>query len=183
MAIKTYEDNGVILSKKTFYCGDKLEISYSGLLARAGAEGIFLHAGYGSGWDNSSFIKMEKVPDGFKAEIEILDGKSLGICFKDSADNWDNNSGDNYNFKITAKSLKKSEKITKSESGRKSESSKQSESGRKSESTKKSQSGGKSESSKQPVNGKTSESSKNTGVKKTKVTKTEVKKSKATKTE
>lgn len=170
MAIKTYEDNGVILSKKTFYCGDKLEISYSGLLAQAGAESIFLHAGYGSGWENSSFIKMEKVPDGFKAEIEILDGKSLGICFKDSADNWDNNSGENYNFKITAKSLKKSEKNTKSESGRKSESSKQAVNGKKSES------------SKQTVNGKKSESSKNTGMK-NKVTKTEVKKSKATKTE
>jgi hypothetical protein len=121
MEAKTYEDNGLSLSQKTLHDGDKLKISYYGLLARAGAESIYLHAGYGSDWDSSSYIEMEKVPEGFKAEIEVQAGKSLGICFKDSADNWDNNSGENYIFKITARSIKKDKSSIKDENSNKSE--------------------------------------------------------------
>ncbi len=111
MAVKSYEDYGVILSKKTLYSGDRLKINYNGLLAQAGAENVYLHSGYGSDWSNSSYIQMQKTQDGFSAELEVLEGDTLELCFKDSADNWDNNSGNNYLFNISAKKEKKTEAV------------------------------------------------------------------------
>ncbi|OPX43040.1 carbohydrate binding domain protein [Ruminiclostridium hungatei] len=107
MTVKTYEDNGVILSRKAFYSGDRLKITYRGLLASEGAESVYLHFGFGDGWDSSSYIQMERISEGFLAEIQVQDGKSLELCFKDSANNWDNNSGNNYVYKISAKRQKK----------------------------------------------------------------------------
>lgn len=109
MAKKTYEENGVILSKKTIYSGDKIKLSYTGLLAQAGAQNIFLHVGYGDNWDNSSLIPMELDQGIFNAELNILENMNLGICFKDTADNWDNNSGQNYVYKLSARPIKKEE--------------------------------------------------------------------------
>ncbi len=111
MTVKNYNDYGVIISKKTLYKGDRLVITYNGLLAQSGAETIYLHSGYGSIWSNSSYIQMQKTQDGFSAELEILEGDTLEICFKDSADNWDNNSGNNYLLKISAKKEKKTEAV------------------------------------------------------------------------
>lgn len=111
MAVKTYEDYGVILSKKTLYNGDRLKITYNGLLVQAGAENVYLHSGYGSDWSNSSYIQMQKTQDGFSAEVEVLEGNTLELCFKDSADNWDNNSGNNYLFKISPKKEKRTEAV------------------------------------------------------------------------
>lgn len=107
MAIKSYEENGVSLSKKTIYGGDRIKITYKGLLAEAWAESIYLHSGYGSEWSGSTYTPMQKGTDGFSTEIQILEGKSLQLCFKDPADNWDNNSGENYVFKISARRSKK----------------------------------------------------------------------------
>jgi hypothetical protein len=36
----------------------------------------------------------------------------LGICFKDNADNWDNNSGENYVFGVSKKPSKKEKTVT-----------------------------------------------------------------------
>lgn len=107
MAKKSYEDNGVLLSKKTFYVGDKVKVSYTGLLAQAGAQNVFLYIGYGEMWENSLFIPMNPEQGVFTAEFEILEGKSFGICFKDAIENWDNNSGENYVFTVSKKPVKK----------------------------------------------------------------------------
>lgn len=107
MAAKTYEDNGVVLSRKSFYSGDRLKIIYKGLLAGSGAESVYLHYGFGDGWDFSSYVQMERLSEGFQAEIQVQEGKSLELCFKDSANNWDNNSGSNYVYKISVRRQKK----------------------------------------------------------------------------
>ncbi|ACL76511.1 carbohydrate-binding protein [Ruminiclostridium cellulolyticum] len=107
MAQKSYDSNGVFLSKKTLYSGDKVILKYNGLLSQAGAEGIYVHIGYGENWDNRSFVPMKNLNGIFEAEIDIQEGKICGICFKDSADNWDNNSGENYIFTISKKPARK----------------------------------------------------------------------------
>lgn len=108
-----YSDNGIILSKKTLHSGDKISIIYNGLLVQAGADSIFAHLGYGDKWENSAFIPMKHELDKFSADIEIQEGKSLCICFKDAADNWDNNSGENYIFKISKKPERKAKEPIK----------------------------------------------------------------------
>lgn len=41
--------------------------------------------------------------DTFKAVFKILLTGSLNVAFKDSAENWDNNSGQNYSFSVGKK--------------------------------------------------------------------------------
>ncbi len=107
MTKKSYDENGVLLSKKTLYNGDIITVSYTGLLVQSGAKGVFLHVGFGEKWENPSLIPMEFENDMFKASFEILDCKQFGICFKDTGENWDNNSGENYVYSVSKKPVKK----------------------------------------------------------------------------
>jgi hypothetical protein len=112
MAKKSYEDNGVLLSKKVLYSGDKVKVSYTGLLVQSGAESVFLYVGFGDKWENSSLISMTLKKGIFSSEIEIIESKKFGICFKDSAENWDNNSGENYEFIVSKKPEKKEKNLS-----------------------------------------------------------------------
>jgi len=83
--------------------GDEVTLYYKGLLAQSGADAIFAHIGYGENWEDKTFIPMQKENDVFKATIKINHADDLNIAFKDSGDNWDNNSWANYSFKVTKK--------------------------------------------------------------------------------
>jgi len=112
MSKKSYEDNGVLLSKKTLYSGDKIKVSYTGLLAQSGAQSVFLYVGFGNDWKKCSLIPMKLEQGIFSVEFDILECKNFGICFKDSAENWDNNSGENYVFSISKKPAKKEKTVS-----------------------------------------------------------------------
>ena len=93
-----YRKNGVNLLKKS---DDTLKLNYDGLLAKNGATELYTVVGYGNNlsWENTEFIPMTKTgQQNFEAEIPIRRDGSINIAFKDSADNWDNNSGLNYSF-------------------------------------------------------------------------------------
>ncbi len=97
-----YINNGVYITPQEVTTGDKLRISYDGLLAKFGATDVFAHIGYGSKWDNVQDIKMSKTPVGFEATLPVTKSMPLYVCFKDSAENWDNNSGKNYTFDVVS---------------------------------------------------------------------------------
>lgn len=78
----------------------KLKVSYVGTLYQAGAEEVFIHYGFNPEWDNTVDIKMEKTELGFQCEIDINESTTLNFCFRDGANNWDNNNGQNYIFPI-----------------------------------------------------------------------------------
>lgn len=99
-----YEDNGVELSKATISVGDEVTLVYRGLLAKSGADSVYAHIGYGENWDGKELIPMEKMEDVFKATIKVNLSDKLNIAFKDSVDNWDNNSQQNYSFSVSQKS-------------------------------------------------------------------------------
>lgn len=101
--VKSYTDYGVSISKPSINVGDKVTISYDGLLAKSGADTIYTHIGYGDTWEKKDFIRMDNEEGIFKAAIEVANAGSLNISFKDSADNWDNNSAENYSFKVAKK--------------------------------------------------------------------------------
>lgn len=103
-----YEDNGVEVSKTPISVGDEVTLLYSGLLAKSGAEMVYAHIGYGDNWEEKAFIPMQKDNDVFKATIKVNHPDSLNIAFKDSGENWDNNSHSNYSFKVAKKAAKAS---------------------------------------------------------------------------
>ncbi|MDP4094919.1 MAG: carbohydrate-binding protein [Bacillota bacterium] len=107
---KSYIDNGVTISKSSISEGDEIVITYSGLLAASGADTVFAHIGYGEAWDNKDYIPMIKEGDIFTAAFKVGQPGTLNICFKDSAENWDNNSNQNYSFKIKKKAVRKTVK-------------------------------------------------------------------------
>ena len=94
------------LTKNIFFNTDKLiensnvKISYTGKFFQDGSEDVFLHFGFGIDWNNVSEIKMEKTELGFQAEVNLIEGESLNLCFRNGNDEWDNNEGQNYSFPI-----------------------------------------------------------------------------------
>ena len=94
------------LTKNIFFNTDKLienstvKISYTGKFFQDGSEDVYLHYGFGINWDNVNEIKMEKTELGFQAEINLLEGESFNLCFKNGTNEWDNNDGQNYSFPI-----------------------------------------------------------------------------------
>ncbi|MGI6085921.1 MAG: carbohydrate-binding family 25 protein [Acetivibrionales bacterium] len=96
--IQSYSKSGVSFEKLSEAQG---EVSYSGLLAKSGAQEVYGVYGFGSNqnWEAVSTLQFKKEGENlFRAIIPIEQGKNVNIAFKDSAENWDNNSGMNYTF-------------------------------------------------------------------------------------
>lgn len=83
--------------------GDKVRVTYNGLLAKSGAQDVYAVIGYGdnSNWQNTKTYLMNNTNQQiFELSIPAEEGEQLNVVFKDKADNWDNNSGKNYSFYI-----------------------------------------------------------------------------------
>lgn len=100
MIINKYIKNGVHVTPQEVTVGDKVRLSYDGLLAKSGALDLFAHVGYGNNWNDTADVKMKKTASGFEATIPVVKAEPLYVCFKDNANNWDNNSGRNYTFDV-----------------------------------------------------------------------------------
>lgn len=77
--------------------GNQINITYNGLLSKSGADQVFIHCGYGdpNNWREVSTLNMERTPKGWEKNVPMKD-HTLIFCFKDSANNWDNNNGFNW---------------------------------------------------------------------------------------
>ena len=81
--------------------GEEVRINYNGLLAQHGAERVYLHFGIDEDWREASEIPMEYHDgEGWTANLRVEDADKLNFCFKDSANNWDNNNGHNWTFEV-----------------------------------------------------------------------------------
>ena len=92
-----YQSNGVIFTKVS---DNTATLKYDGLLAKYGADDVYTVYGFGNNtnWENVQTIRMNRFGNSFHTDIPTMHGKNVNIAFKDSADNWDNNSGMNYTF-------------------------------------------------------------------------------------
>lgn len=98
----SYHDNGVIIYPAVPSAQSNSKIIYNGLLPQKGAKEVYAHVGYGPNWENVQDYKMTQEAHGFEAAISIPQrAASLHICFKDGANNWDNNAGANYSFVVS----------------------------------------------------------------------------------
>ena len=76
-----------------------LTITYNGFLSNS--QELYVVYGYGDSWENTSEIKMEKYKNGFVGTVNLLNYDTFNFCFKNSNDEWDNNSYCNYITGIT----------------------------------------------------------------------------------
>lgn len=94
------------LTKNIFFNTDKLiennkvKISYTGKFFQDNSEKVIAHYGFGDFWDNVNDIEMEKTELGFQTEIDLLEGETFNLCFKNQNEEWDNNYGENYIFPL-----------------------------------------------------------------------------------
>lgn len=95
-----YVKSGVLLTPNVIAKGEKATVTYKGLLKNSGSDAVYMHVGYGNQWDSKQDIQMRKTPEGFEAELPLTLHPELQVAFKDSAGNWDNNSGRNYSFEV-----------------------------------------------------------------------------------
>ncbi|MDS1028967.1 carbohydrate-binding protein [Bacillota bacterium LX-D] len=93
---------GVVVDPTPITLGEEVTVLYYGLLKESGADQVWMHCGYGDArsWYNINDIRMEKTQRGFAKKIKVNDSSRLNFCFKDSANNWDNNNGVNWSFEV-----------------------------------------------------------------------------------
>jgi hypothetical protein len=90
-----------IKAEPTSSDGKSVKIIYDGLLAKSGADRVFLHLGIGkrTAWKDINDIHLDRTNKGWESSaIKVKD--QLNFCFKDSANNWDNNQGENWSYII-----------------------------------------------------------------------------------
>ncbi|MBP5426488.1 MAG: carbohydrate-binding protein [Clostridiales bacterium] len=100
---KMYEQNGLFLSKQKMAVGDEITVGYKGLLLTSGAQQVYMRIGYGEMWDGCEDMPMMFSDGMFKIKFKLKKEGQLGMAFRDPAENWDNNSGQNYNFNVEKK--------------------------------------------------------------------------------
>ncbi len=94
------------LVKNIFFNTDKLienskvKISYTGRFFQDESEKVYAHYGFGENWDNVNEVEMEKTELGFQTELELGEGETFNLCFKNEKDEWDNNENQNYIFPL-----------------------------------------------------------------------------------
>jgi hypothetical protein len=93
-------NNGVEVSQDPVGVNHDVQVKYAGLLKNDGADYILLHCGV-DGWKNTKDVWMNRDQDGnFAASIKAAAAHEVNICFKDTANNWDNNNGWNWRVRV-----------------------------------------------------------------------------------
>lgn len=88
-------------SEEKVALAEKIEIRYKGILAKSGANRIYLHCGFGDGWKSIRDVAMSRDDDNtWRTLLELKDGSMVNFCFRDDAGNWDNNNGQNWGFVV-----------------------------------------------------------------------------------
>ena len=94
--------DGIYMEPVPITLGEEVKIKYKGVLAEAGSNKIYLHVGYGTNeWEKIEDIPMRKTKDGgWSAKVHISEPSSINFCFRDDAENWDNNNGRNWTYQV-----------------------------------------------------------------------------------
>ncbi len=79
--------------------GKDVKVIYDGLLAKSGAMQVYMHSGFGkrNQWQDVYDHRMEKTGRGWEKSLN-MESNQLNFCFKDCAENWDNNNGENWTY-------------------------------------------------------------------------------------
>lgn len=83
--------------------GKKLSVRYKGVLANSHNKNIIIHYGFGKedNWEKVWEKPLFESKDGWEVDIVMLENSQLNFCFRDNEENWDNNNGFNWIYKIS----------------------------------------------------------------------------------
>ncbi len=104
--VVSYISSGVNITPSVPAVNQLVTITYNGILFQNGASEVYAHVGFGNNWTSATDYKMNRTTRGFEISLTIDSSTDrLNVCFKDSANNWDNNSGSNYTFPVKRHSV------------------------------------------------------------------------------
>lgn len=95
-------DDGVHVAPVPVTALSEVTVSYGGLLAKSGAEKVYLHCGEGPGpWTNVRDVPMQRGPAGdWFVRVEVGESPTFEFCFHDGEGNWDNNNGADWSVTV-----------------------------------------------------------------------------------
>lgn len=87
-------DGRVSVDPVPLEAGQPAYIRYNGLLAKSGADKVYMHLGYGQyDWQQLHDVELNNDGTSWWTRQVINGPEKLRFCFYDSAHNWDNNNG------------------------------------------------------------------------------------------
>lgn len=97
--VDSYSQNGVQLGNTV----NTFKLEYDGILAKNGAQEVYAVVGNGGNdvnFENAECYPMRRLGNQkFELFFPVVhEDVAISLAFKDSANNWDNNSGENYIF-------------------------------------------------------------------------------------
>jgi len=92
--------NGVAIAPASVHKGDHITVIYNGILSSDGAEDVILHSGYNDHWTDEFDHHLRKTNRGWETTFLVNNASTINFCFKDNANNWDNNNGNNWRIGI-----------------------------------------------------------------------------------
>lgn len=78
----------------------QFQVNYQGLLKNAGAKEVYLHYGVDN-WAHTATVKMDHGHNGGFTALIQPNARAVEFCFKDNAENWDNNNGSNWRAHVS----------------------------------------------------------------------------------
>lgn len=100
MLSQQFLGSGVAITPASVHKGDHITIIYNGLLSNDGAQNVVLHTGYNQNWSDPYDHHLSKTNRGWETTLLVNNAAELNFCFKDNAQNWDNNNGKNWRVGI-----------------------------------------------------------------------------------
>lgn len=93
--------NGIIFDKNELKQNSFVKLTYTGFLSKNPTSKLFAHIGFGSNWDNIVDLEMKKSGIGYELIIQLPSNfDSINIAFVNNKNEWDNNFGNDFSFKL-----------------------------------------------------------------------------------
>ena len=92
---------GIFMEPVPITLGEEDRIKYKSFLIERNVGKVYIHAGYGPDWEKPIDLPMRKGRDGsWSVTLNVDQPSNFNFCFRDEAENWDNNYGRNWSYQV-----------------------------------------------------------------------------------
>ena len=93
--------DGIIFNTNELKQNSFVKITYTGSLNNSNSSKIFAHIGFGSNWQNIMDLEMQKCCLGYELTLQLPSQfDSINMAFMNDKNEWDNNFGNDFSFKL-----------------------------------------------------------------------------------
>lgn len=93
--------DGIIFNTNKLKQNSFVKMTYTGFLNTSQSSKIFAHIGFGSNWQNIADFEMRKSGLGYELTFQLPSQfDSINMAFVNDKNEWDNNFGNDFSFKL-----------------------------------------------------------------------------------